>query len=703
VSAIVGVVRLERGGVSADLLNSMLTTMPHRCPDGRGVWAEGPVGLGHGMMHTTEESVHESLPAVSADSRYVLTAHARVDNRAEWLAETELDDDSPDSALILAAYERWGTACLPRLVGDFAFALWDSTERELLLVRDPLGMNPLFYTYQPGGVFAFASEPRALLTLPEVHRRLNEVRIGDYLAGITEGVADTIYEGILRLPAAHALRLRDGHASVWRYDSITPSAAAAGLSDEAAVARFRELFVEAVRCRMRSVRPVGSQLSGGLDSSSVTVIARDLARQAGKEPVHTFSLVFPEIASSDERPYIEAALAGGGVVPHYVNGDELSPLGNVKEVYRGLDDSLIGGTQHFVWGLLKAAQGAGVRVVLDGFDGDTTVDHGLLRLTELARSGDWEVFAAEIRALISRYQNVDHAQDFETNLGSGRALLSRFAISVLQEHAEEGRVIAFARGVNALQQEFGLDRIALWKRYGKKFLVPPPVRRWRRRWRSRNQPSNVLPPLISEAFAARVGLSERINRYGRDMDLRFDAVRDLQYQLISSDKLASALETTNQLGALLGLEVRHPFMDRRLVEFVLGLPSRLSLHDGWTRYVLRAALDGALPASICWRIGKADMTPSVDGGLLGRDREDLLEAFAPASPIRPYLDERVLARQLEHVADLPISERVQLTRIAILSMWLNLSFQGMNSSGGPEASPGAPRGHPLEEAAPRGV
>ncbi|MEP7356295.1 MAG: asparagine synthase-related protein, partial [Anaerolineales bacterium] len=270
-------------------LEKMTARLAHRGPDAGGIWPPSgggpadpgsPVGLGQRLLWTTPESLHERLPLASADGQLAITADARIDNRDELFGLLGLADHSlADSALILAAYAKWGERCPEHLLGDFAFAIWDAGKQALFCARDHLGNRPLFY-HQAPGFAAIASEIKALLVLPQVPRRLNERRIAEYLATLHDDTAITFYQDIHRLPPAHSLTLSRAGAKLERYWALDPARALPPASDEAYADGFRELFTEAVRCRLRSAYPVGAMLSGGLDSSSIVCVARQLGRQA---------------------------------------------------------------------------------------------------------------------------------------------------------------------------------------------------------------------------------------------------------------------------------------------------------------------------------------------------------------------------------------------------------------------------------------
>src|SRR2546427_256925 len=312
VTGIAGLWRRDgRPGEPAEL-DGMLARVAHRGPDGTGAWREGPVALGHGMLHTTPESLREQQPLVGTRGDLVLVADARIDNRGELCSLLPAPSDATDAELILAAYERWGEHCPEHLLGDFAFAMWDGRTQRLFCARDHFGVKPLYYHHRPSRLFAFASEIKGLLALPDVPRRLNETRVADYLVPLLEDKVITFYEEIVRLPPAHRMVVSRDGVLIEQYWALDPEREIRMKSDAEYAEAFREIFTEAVRCRLRSAFPVGSMLSGGLDSSSIACVARELLAEDGGGKLHTFSAIFPDVPECDEREYIDAVVAGGG-------------------------------------------------------------------------------------------------------------------------------------------------------------------------------------------------------------------------------------------------------------------------------------------------------------------------------------------------------------------------------------------------------
>ena len=515
-SAIAGLCLFDGRVAERDVLTRMIGTMPHRSSDGTGVWNAGPVGLAHGAFHTTPESLHEVLPLTNAAGTLTITADARIDNRDTLIESLSLPvASSPitDGALILAAYEAWGEACLERLIGDFAFAIWDEAEQKLFCARDHFGVKPFYYHHEPGHGFVFGTEIKAILAAG-VPGHLNETRVADYLVGLREDPEITIYEDVWRLPAAHALTVSESGLRVRRYYELAPAdGVPQDATDDWYDARFRELFTEAVRCRVRSAFPVGSQLSGGMDSSAVTCVARDVLQEEGRD-LHTFSLVFEETKACDERPYIDAVTAQGGTMPHFVSGDALGPLSNLDEVYDVLDEGLVSGTQHLVWALIQASRNVGTRVVLDGVDGDNVVSHGELYLKELVEAGDWAAFSREIKAMKVLYAGADHLHTFERNLGRPGILFNAYAAPYLRDRADRGPWWRFLRDIHAVSKHLPMSRGYLLRFYWKRIIRPYALLRLNRAWRARRrEEEQAVPEIVDPTFAARIGLAERLARF----------------------------------------------------------------------------------------------------------------------------------------------------------------------------------------------
>jgi asparagine synthase (glutamine-hydrolysing) len=641
-SAILGVYHLDgRQSVGVEL-KRMVDTLAHRGPDGSGVWMEGSVGLGHRMLWTTPESVNERLPAVNKSGEFAITADARLDNRDELISLLRLTDlpslKISDSQLILASYQEWGDSCPEKLLGDFAFAIWDSRKQQLFCARDHFGVKPLYY-YLSDKIFAFATEIKALLCLPAVPCHLNEVKVADYLAEAQEDKRITFYQDIFRLPPAHRLVVSRNGGRLCPYWSLDPSKELQLNSDEEYAEKFRELFSEAVRCRLRSHLPVGSMLSGGLDSSSITCMARKHLVEGGSNRLHTFSAIFSEISKCDERSFILPVLAQGDLQPHFVNGDELGPLTDVDRILWHEDEALYGPTLFIHWGLYNAVQKHGVRVLLDGFDGDSTLSHGFLYLDELAREGRWLTLFVEAKGLANYFN------------ASPWRLLKAYA------------------------WRYGLD--PAFSRY-------QPLKQVRRGWRAlrkrmlRGNPGEQRPAwraILNPNFAQRINVSGRRKVWWQAQPGAAQTEREGHYKTLMQGIQPLALEVLDKAAAAFSVDARYPFWDKRLVEFCLSLPAKQKLHRGWSRVVMRRAMSNILPREVQWRNSKVDFMPIFLRGLLSLQRERLDRVvWGDAKEVAAYVDTTVLRdtyhKLISRSSRNQESDVLTVWRAASLALWL---------------------------------
>ncbi|MBI1952867.1 MAG: lasso peptide isopeptide bond-forming cyclase [Candidatus Omnitrophica bacterium] len=600
-SGMVGTFFLDGRGAETGLLHHMLEKIIHRGPDGVGAWADGPAGFGHCMLWTTPESLQERLPLVHRAGDLAITADARIDNREEILSCLGNNRGSPsgitDSELILLAYEEWAEGCIERLLGDFAFAIWNRKKKELFCARDHFGIKPFYYFYRSGRLFAFASEIKALFGSPEVPRRLNEVRVGDYLVFVLEDKAITFYKEIFRLPPAHAMVVAPQGIRLWRYWALDPSRELHLRSDEEYALRFRELFTQAVRCRSRSSFPVGCTLSGGLDSSSVVCVARKLLARPSK-PLPTFSIVFPKNPECDESRFQQAVIAGDGIRPHFISADGLSPLGELDKIFFHQDEPFLAPNLFLPWNWTKAAHQAGVRILLDGNDGDTVVSHGRGYLSELLHQGRWLTLLREARALSGGFHR-----------SSATRILWRLALNP---------------------------------------AIPPQIRRAWRWLHGRRDWFVIERAVVHPQFAQRIALKERVETLLATRRYPPRTEREGHWMALTGGMIPYALELMDKIAAAFGLEARHPFFDRRVAEFCLSLPGEQKLKRGLTRRILRNALADLLPQEVRSRIGKSNLGTNFTKSFLSCDQK-LIEQAIVQGPrkIGPYVRPDILRRELK--------------------------------------------------------
>ncbi|AEH38932.1 asparagine synthase (glutamine-hydrolyzing) [Halopiger xanaduensis] len=614
------VVLFNRQGTGLDrgVARAMLDRIDHRGPDGSGLWCDGNVALGHQHLQSTPESKFDDQPA--RDDGLVVVADARLDNRGELrqkLGLREAGRPVPDSQLLLAAYKKWGRNCVERLLGSFAFVIWDDDRDVVFCARDRFGVKPL-YVHRGDDVFAAASELKALLTHPAVSAAVDEVKIGDFLVGRFDDKERTFYREIRRLPPAHTLTIGTTDVEKRQYWDLDPTRTISLESDSAYERRFRELFQQAVECRLRTSGTVGTSLSGGLDSSSITVMARTLVPSAKSLP--TFSNVYDDAPSSDEREFIESVTARRGIESNYVFLDDVGSFGDCERMFRHYDLPPHDTMHHAIWERVKRADRDGVDVLLEGALGDSAVGYGLGFLSELLRTGRWWQLWSELRAM----SDIVGA--------SPRHLFVRHAVAP---------------------------------------LVPEQLDRLRSRLRGDPILEAAENPALDSAFVDRIGLRRRIKATDLGVSVLRETARRRQRRSLLSGLLTASLETADLAFAAFGVEPRYPFTDTRLVEFSLAMPPSQQLSDGWTRSIIRRSLRDLLPEQIRTRPWKTDMSEGFCNSL-ALEQEDLQRLVNDPGPLTTYLDEQELRTTYDRFpGNADIRDARVLFRALSLSKWFD--------------------------------
>jgi asparagine synthase (glutamine-hydrolysing) len=644
----------------------MTDTLSHRGPDAQGVWTEGSVGLGHRKLEVTPESTADAQPRTWHGGELAITADARIDNRDDLIKTLHLGERlrSPitDSEVILGAYEKWGASCPEHLVGAYAFMIWDAIERRLLCVRDHLGIKPLFY-YNGHDHFVAASELKALFASSIVPRRINEERVAEHLVVAPGDAESTFYEDVFHAPPAHVLTVSPNANRRTRYWTLDPEHELRLGSEEAYAEALRAQFLEAVECRLRGPGPVGAALSGGLDSSSIACAAKDTLSGKGRGPLRTFSLVFPsfsgeEKAEIDERDYMDAVLATGGFEPHFIRGNRHSPLEHLGDMLSHMDQAFWAPNLYLHWAMFGAAEENGVRVFLDGLDGDGTISRGFQYLAELVADGDLGAFDRQITALADRYDR------------SREGLARNHAYPVLRAMAT-ARPLKFMGRAVSVSRQFNIPLREMISGVWLREVLPSWVQE---RLRGGTDPqateAGTEQPLIREGVARAFGVTENdLRQTNRNRALL--GHRELHAKPFLESTYPTTLSVADKASAAFGIEARYPFFDRRLIELSVSFPASTKLQDGWPRYIFRRAMDGILPEDVQWRRQKARLGANFDRMLAEEDAaaiEALLRRNAPSLSeyVNPESIQAVLSTLRSDASEAPLA----LYTLAVLAAWL---------------------------------
>ena len=632
-SGICGWISWDGAPVSESDLERMCRPVAYRGPDGIGTWVGAEAGLAHLALHITPESREEVQPLHDPESGLVLVADARIDNRDELMpvlrGKGGLRCDRPtDADLILAAYQTWGHDCPSHLIGDFAFAIWDTRERALFLARDPMALRSLCFRVEDNR-FLFATEPKQITAAPGVTRELYIPAVAAYLAGGHGSPDWTFLNGIQRLLTGHALTVQDGKMRHWRYWNPDPGTRIRYRSEHEYADHLAELMKHAVRSRLRSIRPAGLLLSGGVDSGAVAATAGWLLKH---EPGHgiirptAFSFAWEELAQCDER-HISGPLAEYcGLPVSDVPSDDAWPLRPGSEGLVEEDTPFLFG--HFV--LLERAsaqaQEEGIALMFGGARGDLVWGMEIYDFPALLRTGRWRTLMQELNVL---------AQCRGKPLAR---LARREATRILREWARQHR------------HSWGLL---------------PPFRRFASVPRRTRWPDWLSREMIEYASQAQEeAWVEPVPAFVSN------AARE-RYRAITMPLHMHGVEALERMHSRRGQVFVDPWGDRRIVEFVCQIPQRILNHVGEPKLLARRAVASLVPGHFAAAMCKIVPSPLFEKGLCGEGRAtaaQLLDGSLAATA--GFCDESTLHAAYQSFCSGSPASMAHIWRALTLELWL---------------------------------
>ncbi len=540
---IAGIVQFDGGTPSRAAIQRMTDRLAHRGPDAEGVHVADGIALGHRRLSIIDLSPEANQPMWDVTGRYIIVFNGEIYNYRDV---RKAFPDYPfrthsDSETILAAYAHEGPACLNRFSGMFALAIWDVREKTLFIARDRFGKKPLYYALTDDG-FVFASEVRSILASGLVPRMLDTERLGEFLAYQAPMGPHTLVKGIRQLEAGHYALIRDRRVEPKVYWTLALPQVI-DVSPEEARTRVRELFLDAVRERLVADVPVGAFLSGGIDSSLIVACMAELHEQ----PVDTFTVCMPE-GQGDESAYAEVIARKYNTRHHPVVIRPDAFLGHLDEIFSDMDSPSGDGPN--TWLVSRYTREAGLRVALSGLGGD-----------------EW--FAGYSKSLI-----------YERLLRHQRLLHLPRPIRALA-------ALALSRSRSTARQK--LARLLTLDKWDLSTIYPV--------LREVNETSAIEGLLVHTPKADDV--RARLRHYLPDArpDNRLSQAGIGEFETYTRDVL---LRDTDQMSMAHALEVRAPFFDHKLVEYVLSLPDTVK-YPHTPKKLLVDALAPRLPDNISQR------------------------------------------------------------------------------------------------------
>jgi asparagine synthase (glutamine-hydrolysing) len=551
-----GIYGLKDANIAKQKLNAMNDCMKHRGPDDEGVFANEKIALGHRRLSIIDLSSAGHQPMTSFDNRYRIIYNGELYNFKELKFELQrvvagsgqqayFFQTNTDTEVIIAAYARWGEDCLNRFNGMFAFAIWDEQEKELFIARDRMGIKPLYYFYT-NGILAFSSEIRSLLSAGLIPKRLDENGLVDYLRYQTVHAPNTIIKGVKMLMPGHFLKVKNDKPVIKSYWDLAKNSSVSSRdkSYEEVCKDVNTLLTKSVERRLIADVPFGAFLSGGIDSSAIV----GLMSKVSSEKVKTFSVSFDETEFSESK-YAALIAKKFNTDHHEIRLSPENFLDELPNALKAMDHPSGDGPNTFV--VSKATKAAGITMALSGLGGDELF-------------AGYDVFKRSLGLNKKAWLNA--VPKFARATGAG--ILAKVKPGVASEKIAEllkQNKIDFSSFYPLSRQVLMDDQISLLLNRS-------------------SLPERSIKKLMEEmkisdikSIISKVSIAE-ISTYMQNVLLR----------------------DTDQMSMAHALEVRVPFIDYTLVEYVLGLPDKYKSTES-PKKLLVDSLGDLLPAEIVQR------------------------------------------------------------------------------------------------------
>ncbi len=651
---ICGILNTSRQPVDIDLLKRMTTSLRHRGPDDEGFLLAGTVdgeceqrsgddstqdakerfphvakagggrhnfGLGWRRLSIIDLSSTGHQPMSNSQGTVWIIFNGEIYNyielREELLAKGYVFRTKTDTEVIIHAYEEWGMECLSRFNGMWAFALWDGRAKKLFCARDRFGVKPLYY-FKNNDVFTFASEIKALLLNPAIARKANHQTVYDYLAHATiDHTDETLFSGIKQLPPAQYLAIDGaGTMEIRKYYTLQCNSEL-GSFDEAESKRhtdkFKELLFDSVKLRLRTDVPLGSCLSGGLDSSTIVCMANTLMVQEGVidrsligEHQKTFTAEYNNVQYS-ESAFVDKVIARTNAQSHFVHPDGSELWSELEKVIYHQDEPFNSTSAYAQWNVMRLAHKNGMKVLLDGQGGD------------------------ELLGGYAYHVPIYHAE--------------------LLRHLRFGTLLAEISAASTISQRpAGRQLVDLLGKTAR----------------------NILPDSAFEQFTAARGFMNPDFSSARKKTLtaakRNDSLQERLLQEETRLNLQQLLHYEDRNSMAFSIEARVPFLDYRVVEYGMQIPVQFKIHNGWSKYPLRCAGEGLIPKEVQWRKDKMGFVTPQNEWMRMLQPQIRTLLFDEHLRAEEFLNQSSLRRHLQNdPSTIPYST---LWRIVNLELWM---------------------------------
>ncbi len=576
---ITGIINFNKKPVERKMLQKMTRVLSHRGPDDEGIFVEKNVGLGHRRLSIIDLTKAGHQPMFYDGKNLAIVYNGEIYNYLEIRQELQKKGykfkSQTDTEVILASYQEWGTDCLQKFNGMWALAIYDKKKNIIFCARDRLGVKP-FYYFLDKNKFVFASEIKGILAHPEIKAKENERIVWDYLVcGFVDHREETFFKGIKELRGGYCLKMqiRNARYEMRKYWDVDAETQTIFKKDSEYAEKFKELFLDSVKLRLRSDVPIGTCLSGGLDSSAIVCAVNEFLLDAGKinqggQWQKTFSSVYDKkkYPGCDEREFINEVIKKTKVKSHLIFPDDKKIIQEIDKVIYHQDYPFNSTSIYAQWNVFRLAAKNKVKVMLDGQGSDELL------------AGYHPYFGIYFAKLLKNFQLLKFASEILSYSKNHQRSIVTVFNSLFLDSAKRGIFgPLFSRLLKNRWQEYDL-------------FMPE--------WRNKFQPFKV------------VGTTN-------------DIFKKALYHSLKNG-LASLLRYEDRDSMAFSIESRVPFLDYRLVEFIYSLSDDQKIRDGQTKWVMRQALKGILPEKIRIRqdkIGFATPEEIWMKAALGRDMQ----------------------------------------------------------------------------------
>lgn len=616
-----------------NIIKTMTDIIEHRGPDDEGHYILDNVALGHRRLSIIDLSEAGHQPMISSDDRYIIVFNGEIYNYRELAKELEEKGckfkSETDTEVLLEAYRVWGENCVERFNGMWAFAIFDKYEKKIFLSRDRFGIKPLYYLNRED-VLAFGSEIKEILAAFPEERQVNEEFVYYFLpSGALDDGKETFFKNIFSLEPAHsaAYDLVKKDFRIWKYWDVDESLFyEKWVKDSNPTDKLWDLLNSSIDLHLRADVPVGTCLSGGVDSSTIV----GLASKKVNNPIYTFSGLYHD-EDCDEKQYVDYVNENTSTVPNPIYPE---PNGNLIEDLLRItwhqDEPSAGPGLYTQYHVMKTAS-KHVKVLLDGQGGD-------------------ELFAGYL-PYYSLY--IDDLLNNEGFKGKIKALL---LMKDIHKHWGTQWISS-----DNLKRIFGNKLFNLIKAVSK----------------SANIISPKEPNFFHQEFTERVKGKEIKREFPKKLK---GTLSNTLYWHLVKQSIPALLHYEDRNSMAFSIEARVPLLDYRIVEFAMGLPSDYKIKDSWTKWILRKSCEKVVPSKVAWRRSKLGYpTPFSRWIRKGKDKELITEILFSKS----FLDRKLVSKEtIEFYYNEHMSGKVDrswlLYRYVVLELWYRMFIDDFN-------------------------